>query len=126
MIPPALDAFLNHMKNAHDDLTFTVEDKDVNIVWGHLGVALVYRWFGIMLQDESRWRVETMTINECVAQYRKLLADFAPRFLKDKTGFFDIDQIPVAHMSVKRKCYKEDSDIKVCNGVTIPTTIPHT
>eukprot|EP00973_Karenia_brevis_P008342 1128552-Karenia_brevis.AAC.1 len=73
------------MKNAHDDLTFTVEDKDTSIVWGHLGIALVSRWFGIMFQDKSRWRLETMTTQECVAKYRNLLADFAPRFLKDRT-----------------------------------------
>ena len=100
---------------------FRLEDKDTKVIWGHNSHCFVLLWLTMRQGQHDRWKVSSLTQRECVDRYRKVLATFVPKFLKDTSGRFHVDNIPVMHASVKRKCFKSDLDF---NSFGVPTCLP--
>eukprot|EP00973_Karenia_brevis_P007700 1046289-Karenia_brevis.AAC.1 len=56
------------------------------------------RW-KVMLEGSGRWRFSPMCVDQVIHHYRKILRDFAPRFLQDGGTTFSRAHIPTMHFT---------------------------
>ena len=49
--------FCHEMETTQDFLSFTVEDKDPNVLWAVNTKCQMIRWANILLKTPSRWRL---------------------------------------------------------------------
>eukprot|EP00973_Karenia_brevis_P012651 1716255-Karenia_brevis.AAC.1 len=89
--------FVDLDKNAF----ITCDDKDPKVLWVMDPRSQMVRWIDQLVMSK-KWQFIDWTEADVVSYYRKLLVDFKPGFLKTGSRWFDHDNIPTMHPTIKR------------------------
>eukprot|EP00973_Karenia_brevis_P011201 1515972-Karenia_brevis.AAC.1 len=80
----------------------------------------MHRWLKIVTSSD-RWKLSCESEHDIINKYRKLLAGFAPIFLKKGSKTFGAKNIPKMHFAVKRKCFQSDIHTVCHDGLSVPS-----
>jgi len=97
------ELILTTIKTSNPELVITTEGKDPNICWAQLGLTFMHRWTN-MLKTSGRWSIHDVDPKMVL---RLHFNNSLPIFLWEGDDFFNLENIPTATATIKKKCYSE-------------------
>ena len=115
-----LQKLLLSIKQSDPLVTITCEDKNPSVAWASFGPSMMSRWIQMLMARPHTWEFTEKCMDDVVSHYVNLISTCMPAFLKDTSGPFNLDSLPLMYPTIKRKCFRGSCQVVNFNHCHYP------